>query len=667
METVRALRRYMLRYWGTLLVGFGFIVAANLVVLVPPYLLQVVIDDLRGHTTVGILIRYALVIIGVGVLAAVLQFLSRYVVQSVSRRVEYDLRSDLFGHFQELDLAYFQRGKIGDLVARATNDLSAVRMMLGGGVTNFCNTVVALALTAGAMFTIDVRLSLYALSVMPLITLVFIVLRRQIQQRYRRVQDQFGEVSAQAQENFTGIRVVKAYVQEEQELASFNRANGQYLRLSIDFARLNALLWPSMYAISGLAVAILLWRGGVDVITGRIKLGQLVQFNAYLVALSWPMIALGWTFNLFQQGVASMQRVREVMETAPAIADGPRTNPAAVPTRGDVEFRNVDLAYEGRQVLKGVSFGVPAGTSLAIVGPTGAGKSSIVNLLPRVLDVTDGAVLVDGYDVRTVPLAALRRAIGYVPQETFLFGVPLDENISFGVGALNDDRLAEVMDVAQLSMDVAGFPHGPRTMIGERGVTLSGGQKQRTGIARAVAREPLILILDDALSSVDTHTEAEILRRLRAVMAGRTSIVIAHRISTIKDMDQIIVVEDGRITERGTHTSLVAAGGLYADIYRRQLLAQELDEDNGDAEDGDADDLGAGDRDVDGAAVGEAAETSEPLNATSAKRRDDRANGTGHANGNGHTSGNAERGTAETTRVTRPPAGGAGGDHRTEE
>jgi ATP-binding cassette subfamily B multidrug efflux pump len=596
MLTYRALRGYMLRYWPILVVGLFFIIAANLVALVPAFLIQQVIDGLGRHMTMGALLRYALAIVGVGVAAGALQFLSRYTVQRVSRRVEYDLRSDLFRHFQRLELEYFQNAKLGDLVARATNDLSAIRMMLGGGITNLCNAVVALIVTAVAMVTINLHLALYALSVMPLITILFIVLRRRIQQRFRRVQDQFGIVSARAQENFSGIRVVKAYVQEQYELESFNRANQDYLRMSIAFARLNALLWPSMYAISGLAVAILLWRGGIDVITGRIQLGQLVRFNVYLVALSWPMIALGWTFNLFQQGSASMGRVREVMERPPAIADrfaagrGGESyssrqvsgrEPGKMPDAGMVEFEHVSLAYGDYEALHDISFQVPAGTSLAIVGPTGAGKTSIVNLIPRIYDVTAGRVLVDGVDVREIPLAALRRAIGYVPQETFLFGVTIAENVGFGVEQLDEARLAHAMEVSQLSRDIDAFPQGVATMVGERGVTLSGGQKQRAGIARAVARDPLILILDDALSSVDTNTEAAILKGLRQVMAGRTAIVIGHRISTIKDMDQIIVIDGGRIVARGTHETLIAHGGLYASMYRRQLLSEEMADDEG--------------------------------------------------------------------------------------
>jgi ATP-binding cassette subfamily B protein len=411
---------------------------------------------------------------------------------------------------------------------------------------------------------------------MPLITLLFIFVSGGIRRRYRLVQDQFGEVSARAQENFSGIRVVKAYAQEQEELAAFNRVNAEYVRRSISFARLNSLLWPTMYFISGLAIAILLWRGGVDVISGRITLGRLVRFNTYLAALTWPMISLGWTVNLVQQGTASLSRITEVNDAPPAISDGPQTRADALPSQGEVTFRDVSLSYGDRESLHDINIHVPAGSSLAIVGPTGAGKSSLVNLLARVYDVTQGAVLIDGHDVREIPLVELRRSLGYVPQENFLFSLSIRENVGFGAPDLTEEQMLDALEISQLGADVRDFSQGVETMIGERGVTLSGGQKQRAGIARAVAKDPLILILDDSLSSVDTHTEAAILRGLRGVMAGRTSIVIAHRISTIKSFDQIVVLDEGRIVERGAHLELLAIGGLYADMYRRQLLAEEL-------------------------------------------------------------------------------------------
>ncbi|HEU0027624.1 MAG TPA: ABC transporter ATP-binding protein [Ktedonobacterales bacterium] len=584
MKTVRAVQGYMLRHWLILSFGLVLIIIANLIILVPALILQRAIDGISHGADARALTLYALQIVGIAIVAGGFQFLSRFVVNSVARRVEYEMRRDLFRHFQRMDVAYFQERKIGDLVARATNDLSQVRQMLGPGIQNLANSTVAIIVTGIAMVTIDPRLTLYSLTVMPLMSVFFVLVSGSIHRRYRLVQDQFGEVSARAQENFSGIRVVKAYAQEQAELDGFNRINAEYVRRAISFARVNSLLWPAMYFISGLAVAVLLWRGGVDVITGRITLGRLVQFNTYLAALAWPMIALGWTVNLVQQGSASLSRITEVREAIPAIANAPEASPDAAPTRGEIEFRHVSFSYGERETLHDISIHVPAGSSLAIVGPTGAGKSTIVNLLARVYDVTSGAVLIDGHDVRDIPLEELRRAIGYVPQENFLFSLSIRENVGFGASDLTEEELARALDISQLANDVADFPDDVATMIGERGVTLSGGQKQRAGIARAIAKDPLILILDDSLSSVDTHTEAAILKRLRGVMEGRTSIVIAHRISTIKDLDQIVVLDEGRIVERGSHLALLALGGLYAGMYRRQLLAEEMEEDEPDIE-----------------------------------------------------------------------------------
>jgi ATP-binding cassette, subfamily B, multidrug efflux pump len=565
--------------------GFLFLICANITALFLPYLIRLAIDSLQAGANTSLLVRYAILIIVAGAVQAVLAFYGRYFQAKASRQIEYELRANLFKHFEKLELDYFQHHKVGDLVARATNDLTAIRSMLGPGISNLMNTIVAFTVTITFMLTIDIQLTLYAALILPMITLVFVVVGRQIERRYKAVQDQFGEVSAHAQENLSGIRLIKAYRQEDHELEAFRAANHKYMTLSISYARIYAILWPAMFFLAGIASVILLWRGGLDVIHGRISLGQLVQFMGYLAQLTWPMIAFGWVVNLFQQGSASMIRINEVMQYAPTIVDpvkkGVRT--AELTLKGKVELHHVTFSYGDHEVLHDINFKVEAGSSLAIVGPTGSGKSTLVNLVPRLFDVYQGQLLIDDIDVRDIPLASLRHQIGFVPQETFLFSVPLSENIGYGVSSLSEQRMQEVMKFAQLAKDVNDFPLGTATMIGERGVTLSGGQKQRTALARAIAKDPAILILDDAMSSVDTHTEAEILGHLRHVMQGRTTIVISHRCSTVKNLDHIIVLDNGRIVEEGNHAQLLQEHGLYAEMYRRQLIGEELEEsENGD-------------------------------------------------------------------------------------
>ena len=428
------------------------------------------------------------------------------------------------------------------------------------------------------MLGVSVKLTLISLVLMPIATISFAVIGRRVNQRFEQLQARFGDLSTKAQENFSGIRVVKAFSQEEAEIGSFATVNRQYLDGAVDLAKVNGLIWPAMAFVLGVAVLSVLYVGGQDAIAGRLTIGQLIQFVAYLNLLSWPMIALGEVTNMFQQGWASLRRLQEIFDATPAVDDP--IDAVTTPIRGDVELRNVYFAYGQSIVLRDVSFHVPAGGSLAIVGQTGAGKSSLVNLIPRLFDVQQGEVLIDGVNVMRYPLQQLRRAVGYVPQETYLFSVPLADNVGFGAEEpLTAAQLDWAGDVSQLNKDVEDFPARFDTMIGERGVTLSGGQKQRTAIARAVAKDPRVLILDDALSAVDTYTEAEILRRLRGVMNERTSIVVAHRISTVKDADEILVLDDGRIAERGTHRELLERNGLYAQMYRRQLLEEELEVD----------------------------------------------------------------------------------------
>ena len=569
---------YIGRHRTQLLLGMLAVAIGSVAAVVPPRFIGQIIDGLNRGTTMDAIVRLALFALVFSGLEAIFRAAGRYFMMNTSRYIEYDMRNDLFAHLQRMHLGYFQHQRIGDLMARMTNDLSAVRQMQGPGVMNIVSTSLTFTFTIASMIGVSLKLTLISVVLMPLVSLTFWFIGRRVHVKFERLQAQFSEMSTAAQENFSGIRVVKAFSQEEAEIGRFAAVNEEYVKRAINLRRMDGLIWPTMSFILGLAVLTTLYIGGQDAIEGRMTLGQLVQFVAYLNLLAWPMIALGWVSNLFQQGWASLQRLQEIWDAKPDIVDP--AQPAAGAVRGDVEFRNVTFAYGPTTVLRDISFSVPAGGSLAIVGHTGSGKSSLVNLIPRLFDATGGEVLIDGVDVRGYPLATLRRAVGYVPQETFLFSVPLRENVGFGVdGALADTKLDWAGDVSQLNKDVEDFPARYDTMIGERGVTLSGGQKQRTAIARAVAKDPRILILDDAMSAVDTYTESEILRRLRGVMRERTSIVVAHRISTVKDADEILVLDEGRIAERGTHRDLLERNGIYAQMYRRQLLEEELDVD----------------------------------------------------------------------------------------
>ena len=569
---------YLRKHRSQLFLGALCVAAGSIAAVVPPRFIGAIVDALTTGTTLDVVVRLALLMLLFSAFESVFRSGGRYLMMNTSRFVEYDMRNDLFAHLQRLHIGYFQHQRIGDLMARMTNDLSAVRQMQGPGLMNVLATTMTFVFTIASMLALSVKLTLIAVVLMPLVSLTFWMIGRRVHRQFERLQAQFSEMSTKAQENFSGIRVVKAFSQEQAEIASFARVNEEYLRRAIELRKTDGLIWPTMSFILGIAVLSALFVGGQDAIAGELSLGQLVQFVAYLYLLSWPMIALGWVSNLFQQGWASLVRLQEIWNVEAAIND-PR-DPVTSPIRGAVEFQNVSFAYGSTTVLHDISFSVPAGGSLAIVGHTGSGKSSLVNLLPRLFDPQQGEVRIDGVDVKRYPVDQLRRAIGYVPQETFLFSMPLRENVGFGIeGTLTAAQLEWAGDVSQLNKDVDEFPARYDTMIGERGVTLSGGQKQRSAIARAVAKDPRILILDDAMSAVDTYTEAEILRRLRGVMKERTSIVVAHRISTVKDADEILVLDEGRIAERGSHRELLQRDGRYAQMYRRQLLEEELDVD----------------------------------------------------------------------------------------
>ncbi|TMF55674.1 MAG: ABC transporter ATP-binding protein [Chloroflexi bacterium] len=564
------------RHRAPLLAGIVAILLANGFALLQPFLLGRGVDAIVRKQPDRLPLIF-IAIVAAAAADAVFRFLQRYTVNGVARRIENELRRDMFEQLERLDQRFFQGMRTGDVMARATNDLSAVQQLLGMGLSSIFNTVVIFTAAVVLMLWIDWQLTLLSVSLLTLLSLGFLVLGPQIQKRFLRVQEQFAALSSKAQENFSGIRVVKAYVQEEAEQRSFRAINQEYVDANIAWARINSALWPLFGTLAGLAAVVMLYVGGQHVVQHRLTLGQFVQFNTYLILLSWPMIALGWVSNLFQQGAASLNRIEEILHQTPAVASPPRPlRPEAV--RGELTFENVSFRYVDEPIFENLSLHVPAGSTLALVGSTGSGKSTLVRLLARVYDPQEGRILIDGTDIRDLPLDVLRRQIGYVPQEAFLFSETLAENIMLGAPDAPAESVERAAELSQLSADLEQFPNGLQTMIGERGVTLSGGQKQRTAIARAVLKDPAILVLDDALSSVDTRTEEAILRGLRGFMEGRTSIVIAHRISTIKDADQIVVLEEGRVVEQGSHARLLGEGGEYARLYERQQLRRELEE-----------------------------------------------------------------------------------------
>jgi ATP-binding cassette subfamily B protein len=510
-------------------------------------------------------------------------------VIGISRDIEFDLRNDLFAHLERLSYSYYQRNRTGDIMAKATNDLNAVRMLLGPAIMYSANTIVFTAGALAFMLAISPKLTLYAFLPLPIVSIVIQYFGRRIHERFERIQAMFSDISARAQENFSGARVIRAYVQEQAEIAAFEGANQEYIRRSLGLVRLMGMLWPTLELMLGVAVVIVLWLGGRQVLLGRMTVGDFVAFNTYMVQLTWPVIALGWVINIFQRGTASMGRINEILKEQPEIADEPaltsgeagvraRLDVSPTDIQGEVEFRNLNFAYNGVPVLNDINLRIPAGSSLAIVGPTGSGKTTLVNLIPRIYDASPGVVLIDGKPIREFPLETLRRKIGFVPQETFLFSDTIRENIAFGKHDAHLPEVQSAAEAANIAQDIESFPESYSTTVGERGITLSGGQKQRTAIARALLRSPRILILDDALSSVDTHTEDKILNHLREVMQGRTTIFISHRVSTVRNADRIAVLHHGQIVELGTHDELIARNGYYTDLYNKQLLEEELAE-----------------------------------------------------------------------------------------
>jgi ATP-binding cassette, subfamily B, multidrug efflux pump len=574
---------YLRKYRGKYIAGTICVFCNNGIWILFPLVLRQAVDDLRLGVSREKLLTYSLLLMAVAGTKAVFQFLTRWILIGISREIEFDLRNDLFQHLERLSYSYYQRTRTGDIMARATNDLNAVRMLLGPAIMYSANTIVFTAGALAFMLSISPRLTMYAFLPLPVVSIVVQYFGKRIHERFEKIQAMFSEISARAQENFSGARVIRAYVQEGPEIAAFETANKEYITRSLKLVRLMGMLWPTLETMLGLAIVLVLWLGGREVLLGRITVGGFVAFNTYMVQLTWPVIALGWVINIFQRGTASMGRINEILTERPEIEDDPTTKGAgqrvrSVQLRGEIEFRGLNFAYNGVPVLHDVNLRIPAGSSLAIVGPTGSGKTTLVSLIPRIYDAAPGSVWIDGKSVREYPLEPLRRQIGFVPQETFLFSETVRENIAFGKADASEEEVRGAAEAANIASDIEEFPEKYQTMVGERGITLSGGQKQRTAIARAIIRNPRILILDDALSSVDTQTEDRILNHLREVMRDRTTIFISHRVSTVRNADLIAVLHAGLIVELGTHSELLARNGYYSDLYNKQLLEEELAE-----------------------------------------------------------------------------------------
>jgi ATP-binding cassette subfamily B protein len=591
----RRLLPFVLRYRQQFFFGLLCVVMTTAIQLLPPWVLKYAVDDLTAGVTVSKLLQYAGMILVIACVGAVFRFLMRRILIGASREIEYDIRNAFFASLQQMPLGYYQARRTGDLMSRATNDLNAVRMMIGPAVMYSANTVLVFIVAILVMLSIDVHLTLIALLPLPLVSLSVWYFGKAIHERFEKIQAQLSEVSAVVQENLAGVRVVRAYSQEAHEIDRFRSANIEYVSRNRGLIRLQGLFYPSMTLFLGFGGLLVLWLGGQAVIRQRITLGEFFAFNSYLALLAWPMIAFGWVTNILQRGMASWGRMLEVMDAVPAISDAAVTpRGKSAPLTGAIEIRDLTFTYPGAETpaLRDVSLRVAPGSTAAVIGATGSGKSTLLSLLPRLHEPPPGTVFIDGIDVREIPLERLRGAIGFVPQEAFLFSDSLAENIRFagderlkpasiedGGSQVNpaEDQMTHAAAIARLDKDVAEFPKGYDTVIGERGITLSGGQKQRTAIARAVYADPRILVLDDALSAVDTYTEDEILARLRGVMRERTSLIVAHRVSTVRQADQIFVLDAGRIVERGRHEDLVAHSGLYASLYRKQLLEEELE------------------------------------------------------------------------------------------
>lgn len=580
MKNLSTLKKYFLKYKTKLVLGFIFILLSNAGTVYVPLLLKDAINALEQNITVELLLQYALLIVGTSLLAGVFRFLIRQTIIVVSREIEYDLRGDFWDHIQKLPLRYFQNNSTGNIMAHATNDINSVRMFIGPAVMYSIDTGIRLIIVVAIMLSLDTWLTIYALLPLPILSFVVYRIGKLIHEKYTKIQETFSRLTARAQENYSGIRVIKSYVREANEIKRWKELSQEYLKKNMNLVRTQALIMPILLLITGLSIIIVIIVGGTKIIDGEMNLGEITAFIVYLGILIWPMIAFGWVINIIQQAEASMKRINKILNEPYEIEDNSNTDNSIKDLKGRIELKNVSFRYGKHlpEVLTDINLNINQGETVAIIGHTGSGKTSLINLIPRLYDVTGGELLIDGVNVKNIPLDVLRRNIAVVQQESFLFSDSVYNNISYGLREVDKERAKEVSRIAHFDKDVESFPNGYETIVGERGITFSGGQKQRASLARALAVDPKILILDDSFSAVDTNTEEEILKNLKEFMRNRTSIIISHRISTVKDSDKIFVLANGKIAEEGKHDELVAFGGIYADLHYKQLLEKELEE-----------------------------------------------------------------------------------------
>ncbi len=582
MTNLKTLKKYFVRYKTKIFWGILFILISNAFSTYIPIVIKDAMNDLHKSLAQQTLIKYGLLISGTSLIAGVFRFLIRQTIIVVSREIEFDLRQDFWAHIQRLPLRYFQNNATGNIMAHATNDINAVRMFIGPAVMYTIDTGIRFIIVLWIMLSIDVSVTLYSLLPLPFLSFMIYLISKKVHSRFTAIQEKFSELTTKAQENYSGMRVIKSYVREKSEVEQFATLSKEYLQRNMKLAKIQALFQPILFLITGLSIIIVIWVGGLEVISGKLMLGDITALIIYLGMLIWPIIAFGWVINIIQQAEASMKRLNKILAEPFEIEESDATDFSIKDLQGKITFKNVSFRYKEHlpDVLQNINLEIPAGTTLAIMGLTGAGKTTMINLLPRLYDATQGEILLDNTPINKIPLATLRKQIGFVPQETFLFSDSIANNLTYGLKEHSKEKMMSASAIAQFDKDVKEFPDSYETIIGERGITLSGGQKQRATIARSLVIDPKILILDDSFSAVDTHTEEEILKNLKTFMKERTSIIISHRISTVKDADKIVVLDNGTIAEEGTHDELLALNKLYADIYYKQLLEKEIEEFN---------------------------------------------------------------------------------------